>query len=208
MGRKKLEIKRIEDKSARQVTFSKRRNGLLKKAKELSVLCEVEVGVIIFSNRGKLYNYCSTNSLPGILKRYHSRGEVEPIASTGVSDTQEQNSKYAGFLTSGELLQIVERQSLYPLELDEPCIDELSVNDLVHLENQLESALIQTRSTKTHLLLESISSLNEKEKTLAEEKRLLEEKIALIRKDSGRTNKVIIDLNVLADCQMTGEQQR
>ncbi|KAK4488749.1 hypothetical protein RD792_004532 [Penstemon davidsonii] len=61
MGRRKLEIKRIEDKSARQVTFSKRRNGLLKKAKELSVLCDVEVGAIIFSNRGKLYNYCSTN---------------------------------------------------------------------------------------------------------------------------------------------------
>ncbi|KAK4402627.1 UNVERIFIED_CONTAM: MADS-box transcription factor 2 [Sesamum calycinum] len=61
MGRRKLEIKRIEDKSARQVTFTKRRNGLLKKAKELSVLCDVDVGVIIFSSRGKLYHYCSTN---------------------------------------------------------------------------------------------------------------------------------------------------
>ncbi|KAI3467728.1 hypothetical protein Pfo_024391 [Paulownia fortunei] len=63
MGRRKLEIKRIEDNSARLVSFSKRRNGLLKKAKELSVLCDVDVAAIIFSSRGKLYQYCSTNRL-------------------------------------------------------------------------------------------------------------------------------------------------
>lgn len=62
MGRRKLEIKRIEDKSARQVTFSKRRNGLLKKAKELSVLCDLDIGVIIYSCGGKLYQYCSSNN--------------------------------------------------------------------------------------------------------------------------------------------------
>ncbi|PIN16360.1 hypothetical protein CDL12_10994 [Handroanthus impetiginosus] len=49
MGRRKLEIKRIEDKSAREVTFTKRRNGLLKKAKELLVLCDVDVTAIILS---------------------------------------------------------------------------------------------------------------------------------------------------------------
>ncbi|PIN10776.1 hypothetical protein CDL12_16628 [Handroanthus impetiginosus] len=63
MGRRKLEIKRIEDKSARQVTFTKRRNGLLKKAKELSVLCDVDVAAIIFSSRGKLYHFCSSKSM-------------------------------------------------------------------------------------------------------------------------------------------------
>ncbi|KAL8037964.1 hypothetical protein ABFX02_11G072400 [Erythranthe guttata] len=61
MGRKKLEIKRIEDNGARMVCFSKRRNGLIKKAKELSVLCDVDLAAIIFSNRGKLFQYCSTD---------------------------------------------------------------------------------------------------------------------------------------------------
>ncbi|XP_022881723.1 MADS-box transcription factor 7-like [Olea europaea var. sylvestris] len=89
MGRKKLEIKRIEDKSARQVTFSKRRNGLLKKAKELAVLCDVEVGVVIFSSRGKVYHYCSTNRLSEILKPYHSRVDAEPSASAKVRETKE-----------------------------------------------------------------------------------------------------------------------
>ena len=59
MGRGKVELKRIENKINRQVTFAKRRNGLLKKAYELSVLCDAEVAVIIFSARGKLYEFCS-----------------------------------------------------------------------------------------------------------------------------------------------------
>ena len=59
MGRGRVELKRIENKINRQVTFSKRRNGLLKKAYELSVLCEAEIALIIFSSRGKLYEFGS-----------------------------------------------------------------------------------------------------------------------------------------------------
>lgn len=73
MGRRKLEIKKIEDKNSRQVTFSKRRSGLMKKAKELSVLCDVEVAVVIFSTSGKLYDFCSTNRFFYYYYYYYSR---------------------------------------------------------------------------------------------------------------------------------------
>lgn len=53
-------MKRIENETSRQVTFSKRRNGLLKKAFELSVLCDAEVALIIFSTRGRLYEFSSS----------------------------------------------------------------------------------------------------------------------------------------------------
>ncbi|KAK8956155.1 Agamous-like MADS-box protein AGL1 [Platanthera guangdongensis] len=59
MGRGKIEIKRIENTTNRQVTFCKRRNGLLKKAYELSVLCDAEVALVIFSTRGRLYEYAN-----------------------------------------------------------------------------------------------------------------------------------------------------
>uniref|UniRef100_A0AAU7LL28 MADS59 n=1 Tax=Hippophae rhamnoides TaxID=193516 RepID=A0AAU7LL28_9ROSA len=59
MGRGKVEMKRIEKKIQRQVTFSKRRNGLLKKAYELSILCDAEVALLIYSSSGKLYEFCS-----------------------------------------------------------------------------------------------------------------------------------------------------
>jgi hypothetical protein len=64
MGRGKVELKRIENKISRQVTFAKRRNGLLKKAYELSVLCDAEVALIIFSSRGRLFEF-STSSWYG-----------------------------------------------------------------------------------------------------------------------------------------------
>ncbi|CAA7396270.1 unnamed protein product [Spirodela intermedia] len=63
MGRGKVQLKRIENTTNRQITFSKRRNGLLKKACELSILCEVEVGLLIFSATGKLYQYSSHESV-------------------------------------------------------------------------------------------------------------------------------------------------
>ncbi|KAF9687425.1 hypothetical protein SADUNF_Sadunf02G0092100 [Salix dunnii] len=66
MGRGKIVIRRIDNPTSRQVTFSKRRNGLMKKAKELAILCDAEVGLMIFSSTGKLYDFSST--------RFSSRG--------------------------------------------------------------------------------------------------------------------------------------
>lgn len=57
--RGKVQLKRIEDKNSRRVTFSKRRNGLIKKARELAVLCDVDIALIIFSSWGRLYEYSS-----------------------------------------------------------------------------------------------------------------------------------------------------
>ena len=60
MGRGKIVIQRIDNSTSRQVTFSKRRNGLLKKAKELAILCDAEVGLMVFSSTGRLYDFAST----------------------------------------------------------------------------------------------------------------------------------------------------
>ncbi|CAK9166520.1 unnamed protein product [Ilex paraguariensis] len=60
MGRRKIVIQRIDNVTSRQITFSKRRNGLLKKARELAILCDAEVGMIIFSSTGRLNEFAST----------------------------------------------------------------------------------------------------------------------------------------------------
>ncbi|KAJ1728745.1 hypothetical protein LPJ61_003872 [Coemansia biformis] len=74
MGRKKIKIKTIKDERNRQVTFLKRKAGLLKKAYELSVLCDSEIAVIIFSSQNKLVQYASTN-MDKVLMRYTDYGE-------------------------------------------------------------------------------------------------------------------------------------
>ncbi|KAF8370030.1 hypothetical protein HHK36_009639 [Tetracentron sinense] len=68
MGRGKIVIRRIDNSTSRQVTFSKRRSGLLKKAKELAILCDAEVGLMIFSSTGKLHEFASTRVLVGIYR--------------------------------------------------------------------------------------------------------------------------------------------
>ncbi|MQL87236.1 hypothetical protein Taro_019778 [Colocasia esculenta] len=60
MAREKIQIRKIDNTTARQVTFSKRRRGLFKKAEELAILCDAQVGLIIFSSTGKLFEYSST----------------------------------------------------------------------------------------------------------------------------------------------------
>ena len=60
MVRGKTVIERIEDTTSRQVTFSKRKGGLFKKAKELGILCDAQVGVVLFSNTGRLYDYSNS----------------------------------------------------------------------------------------------------------------------------------------------------
>ena len=67
MGRGRVQLKRIENKINRQVTFSKRRSGLLKKAHEISVLCDAEVALIIFSAKGKLYEYATDSWCASLL---------------------------------------------------------------------------------------------------------------------------------------------
>ncbi|GMH03044.1 hypothetical protein Nepgr_004883 [Nepenthes gracilis] len=60
MRRGKIQIERIDNTASRQVTFTKRRKGLFKKAKELSILCGVDVAVIVFTTTGKLYEFANT----------------------------------------------------------------------------------------------------------------------------------------------------
>lgn len=62
-------------------TFLKRKGGLFKKAHELSVLCSVEVAVIIFGHNKKLYEY-SSGDINETIDRFHY---VRAIASLIIS---------------------------------------------------------------------------------------------------------------------------
>ncbi len=79
VGRKKIEIKKIANDRARQVTFTKRKGGLLKKAEELSILCNSEVFIAIFSSNDKLYEYCSAEQSNKFLKKYLERREESKL---------------------------------------------------------------------------------------------------------------------------------
>lgn len=85
MGRKKIKIQRIDDDRNRQVTFAKRKNGIFKKAMELSKLCDCEIALIVFDSNDKLYQYSST-SIDQILLKYTESGEPYEIKNNADYD--------------------------------------------------------------------------------------------------------------------------
>ncbi|PON82358.1 MADS-box transcription factor [Trema orientale] len=83
MGRRKIEIKMVKDSNSRQVTFSKRRTGLFKKANELATLCGTEVGVVVFSPGGKPYSFGQPN-IESIADRFLNQDD-QPKATTKIT---------------------------------------------------------------------------------------------------------------------------
>ncbi|GAB4828603.1 Agamous-like MADS-box protein mads4 [Ancistrocladus abbreviatus] len=158
MGRGRVELKRIENKINRQVTFAKRRNGLLKKAYELSVLCDAEVALIIFSNRGKLYEFCSGSSMLRTLERYQKCNYGAPEANVSSREALELSSQqeYLKLKARYEALQRTQRNLLGE------DLGPLSIKELESLERQLDMSLKQIRSTREHVLNETNRSLKQR----------------------------------------------
>ncbi|KAK7328480.1 hypothetical protein VNO77_22587 [Canavalia gladiata] len=172
MGRGRVQLKRIENKINRQVTFSKRRSGLLKKANEISVLCDAEVALIVFSTKGKLFEYSSDPCMERILERYerYSYAERQLIAND-----QPQNENW--ILQHAKLkarLEVLHKNQRNFMGED---LDSLSIKELQNLEHQLDSALKHIRSRKNQLMYESISELHKKDKALQEQNNTLAKKI-------------------------------
>ncbi|XP_077188109.1 myocyte-specific enhancer factor 2B isoform X3 [Paroedura picta] len=100
MGRKKIQISRILDQRNRQVTFTKRKFGLMKKAYELSVLCDCEIALIIFNSTNRLFQYASTD-MDKVLLKYTEYSE--PHESRTNSDILETLKRKGLGLESPEL---------------------------------------------------------------------------------------------------------
>ncbi|XP_062169760.1 agamous-like MADS-box protein MADS2 [Alnus glutinosa] len=170
MGRGRVELKRIENKINRQVTFAKRRNGLLKKAYELSVLCDAEVALIIFSTRGKLYEFCSSSSMIKTLERYQKCSYSALEANRPANETQSSYQEYLRLKAKVEVLQQSQRNLLGE------DLGPLNSTELEQLEHQLETSLKQIRSTKTQFMLDQLVDLQNKEQMLVEANKALRRK--------------------------------
>ncbi|KAE8038297.1 hypothetical protein FH972_010822 [Carpinus fangiana] len=162
MGRGKIEIKRIENANSRQVTFSKRRAGLLKKAQELAILCDAEVAVIIFSNTGKLFEF-SSSGMKGTLSRYNKCLE-SPEAAVVEFRAEKQDSKELDVLKD-EIAKLQRKQ----LRLTGKDMTGLGLKELQHLEQQLSEGLLSVKERKEQLLMEQLE-----ESRMQEQRAMLE----------------------------------
>ncbi|XP_051152107.1 agamous-like MADS-box protein MADS1 [Andrographis paniculata] len=171
-GRGKIEIKRIENTTNRQVTFCKRRNGLLKKAYELSVLCDAEVALIVFSSRGRLYEYAN-NSVRATIDRYK---KASADSSTSVS-TSEANTQFYQQEANKLRRQIREIQTTNRQILGEG-VGSMALKDLKSMEGKIEKAISRIRCKKNELLFAEIELMQKREVELHNANMFLRAKIA------------------------------
>ncbi|XP_026458957.1 agamous-like MADS-box protein AGL23 [Papaver somniferum] len=142
-GRKKIKIEKIKDKSKLQVTFSKRRKGLFKKATELSVLTGSQIALIAFSPAGRPY-VCGNPDI--ILERFlnNINGEAREIQKD--DDEQQRRCLEVEGELEAEKKRGVFLDSLINSDLgagnDKSCWDTymngLSLDELIQMRSDIE----------------------------------------------------------------------
>ncbi|GMP61710.1 hypothetical protein CsSME_00024071 [Camellia sinensis var. sinensis] len=203
MVRGKTQMRRIENATSRQVTFSKRRNGLLKKAFELSVLCDAEVALIIFSPRGKLYEFASSRdngvtsfvlcsiskllSTQETIQRYQRHTKAVQTDNSSVEENmQHLKHEAADMAKQIELLEVAKRKLLGE------DLGSCTMEELQQIEQQLERSVSRVRAKKMEAFMEQIDQLKEKEKVLTAENAKLCEKYGLLpRQESNEEREVV-----------------
>ncbi|XP_034596553.1 MADS-box transcription factor 23 isoform X2 [Setaria viridis] len=160
MGRGKIAIQRIDNRTNRQVTFSKRRSGLMKKARELAILCDADVGLIVFSCTGRLYEFTSSSMKP-IIERYQEARE-------------DNNCRLLNPISEAKFWQMevaTLRQQVQNLQNNN--------RDLQFLQSQIEISLQSVRKKKEQLLAEEIMQLNKKGIVLQKENVELKKEVSI-----------------------------
>ncbi|CAK8566948.1 unnamed protein product [Lathyrus sativus] len=149
LGRQKIPIEKIPKKSHLQVTFSKRRSGLFKKASELCTLCGVEIAIVVFSPADKAFSF-GHPEVESIVDRYLSRNLpqesntlqlVEAHRNANVRDLNAQLTQLLSHLEiekkQGEEIDHVRKARQVQNWWENP-IDELGLNELVQLKVSIE----------------------------------------------------------------------
>ncbi|GAY46294.1 hypothetical protein CUMW_095940 [Citrus unshiu] len=182
MGRGRVQLKRIENKISRQVTFSKRRAGLLKKAHEISVLCDAEVALIVFSTKGKLYEYSTESSMERILERYERNAYVEQQLVT--NDAELQGCWSLEYPNLKSRIEVLEKNIRNFMGGD---LEPLSLRELQYLEQQIDTSLKRLRNRKVKIQCNALQHFYVFERALQDQNNMLAKKAQLQLKEKERT---------------------
>ncbi|XP_038995968.1 MADS-box protein JOINTLESS-like isoform X3 [Hibiscus syriacus] len=168
MTRQKIEIKKIDNTAARQVTFSKRIRGLFKKAHKLSTLCDAETALLVFSATGKLFEYSSTSTRQVIERRGLLPERIDKLVTTPYLELQLESTTHN--MLSKEVAE--KTRELRQLRGEE--LQGLNLEELKQLEKLLKTGL-KRKNFLSAIITYYSSLLNLKGAELKEENQRLKQ---------------------------------
>ncbi|CAN1808549.1 Agamous-like MADS-box protein AGL29 [Linum perenne] len=172
MGRRKIQMTMVKDKNCRQVTFSKRRTGLFKKAHELATLCAVQIAVLVFSPGGKPFSFGSpdvnsiTDQFLNLNEKPSTSGKNNNISSAMKEMNEELDSLHSQVEAEKEKEKTLKEQvmalggsSMKPI--NKMRLDELREmkERLVTLEGKLDEQAMVMDASSSLLLLSGTQSM-------------------------------------------------
>ncbi|KAL6603495.1 hypothetical protein ACP70R_043856 [Stipagrostis hirtigluma subsp. patula] len=170
MGRGKIEIKRIENATNRQVTYSKRRTGIMKKARELTVLCDAQVAIIMFSSTGKYHEFCS----PGTdIKTIFDRYQQAIGTSLWIEQYENMQRTLSHLKDINRNLRTEIRQRMGE------DLDALEFDELRGLEQNVDTALKEVRHRKYHVITTQTETYKKKVKHSYEAYKNLQQELGM-----------------------------
>ncbi|KAL9680993.1 hypothetical protein QQ045_012774 [Rhodiola kirilowii] len=161
MARGKIQIKRIDNATNRQVTYSKRRNGLFKKAEELTVLCDAKISIIMVSCNNKIHEYIS----PGITTKqvvdlYQSQKESNIDIWSKQYERMQETLNNLKDTNTRLRTQIRQRMG--------ECLNDLSFEELRGLEQDMDNAVTTIRARKYKAISSRTDTLKKKVRNVQE----------------------------------------
>ncbi|KAK7363078.1 hypothetical protein VNO77_05207 [Canavalia gladiata] len=183
MTRKRIQIKKIDNISSRQVTFSKRRKGLFKKAQELSTLCDADIALIVFSATSKLFEYASS-SMQQVIERRDRHSAIHRLDRSALDQLQLESD-------SNDLLRKkAEDKNRELRQLNGEDLQGLTLQELQKLEELLKRGLTNVSKVKDEKVMQEISTLKRKGVELMEENLKLKQVPSLthVQRQSSESN--------------------
>lgn len=160
MGRGKIEIKKIENATNRQVTYSKRRNGIFKKAKELTVLCDSKISLIMLSSTRKYHEYTSPNTTMKKMIDEYQRTLGVDIWSTHYEKMQE-NLKRLKEINNKLRREIRQRTG--------EDMSGLNLQELCQLQESISKSVAEISERKYHMIKNQTLTYKKKVRNLEEQ---------------------------------------
>eukprot|EP00256_Glycine_max_P070487 XP_025985082.1 MADS-box protein SVP isoform X3 [Glycine max] len=186
MTRKRIQIKKIDNISSRQVTFSKRRKGLFKKAQELSTLCDADIALIVFSATSKLFEYASSRyilfalfSMHQVIERHDRYSAIHRLDRPSIELQIESDS-------NNILRKKVEDKTRELRQMNGEDLQGLTLQELQKLEEHLKRSLTNVSKVKDAKFMQEISTFKRKGVELMEENQRLKQVPSLIHAHSYR----------------------